>query len=310
MDRARWFAASFLGCSLLLFAARPPSAQPASETGATYVGAETCGQCHDQVLHDFGLNPHARGERDPGLMLAGRGGCEACHGPGSLHAEAAGDTTNPGFHTIRNFHRIPADEASAVCATCHRAGEQFYWDQSTHARNDVACVSCHSIHHAHDPGRQYLLQAADVNSQCLTCHKSKRVALARSAHMPLVEGAMDCASCHNPHGSPALHMVRGQSANDMCLRCHADKRGPFLWEHAPVRENCLNCHQPHGSGIEKMLGAQRPFLCQRCHITTRHPSVLYEGTDLRTNRLLNRSCQNCHTQIHGSNHPSGNLFLR
>jgi len=27
-------------------------------------------------------------------------------------------------------------------------------------------------------------------------------------------------------------------------------------------------------------------------------------------RLMNRSCLNCHTQIHGSNHPSGPRFHR
>jgi hypothetical protein len=36
-----------------------------------------------------------------------------------------------------------------------------------------------------------------------------------------------------------------------CVKCHGDKRGPFTFEHAPVRlEGCGACHQPHGSGQE------------------------------------------------------------
>jgi DmsE family decaheme c-type cytochrome len=121
---------------------------------------------------------------------------------------------------------------------------------------------------------------------------------------------MTCADCHNPHGTSSEHQLRAATVNDLCTNCHADKRGPFLWEHPPVRENCLNCHQPHGSNNDKVLAARRPFLCQRCHITTRHPSTLYDGPDLVSNRLFNRSCTNCHSQIHGSNHPSGKTFLR
>jgi hypothetical protein len=61
-----------------------------------------------------------------------------------------------------------------------------------------------------------------------------------------------------------------------------------------------------------MLVVRTPMLCQRCHIGTRHPSTIYDGTALnqRSNRLITRGCINCHQQIHGSNHPSGNAFAR
>jgi DmsE family decaheme c-type cytochrome len=121
---------------------------------------------------------------------------------------------------------------------------------------------------------------------------------------------MTCVDCHNPHGAASEHQIRAATTNDLCYKCHADKRGPFLWEHAPVRENCITCHQPHGSNNDKVLAAKRPYLCQRCHIARQHPSTLYDFPDLATNRLLNRSCTNCHSQIHGSNHPSGQYLLR
>jgi len=60
------------------------------------------------------------------------------------------------------------------------------------------------------------------------------------------------------------------------------------------------------------LVAKLPMLCQRCHIGTRHPSTIYDGAQLnaRSNRLIGRGCVNCHAQIHGSNSPAGNAFLR
>jgi DmsE family decaheme c-type cytochrome len=125
---------------------------------------------------------------------------------------------------------------------------------------------------------------------------------------------MDCTSCHNPHGSPNVRLLRiGYSINETCTSCHAAQRGPFLWEHAPTRERCTTCHDPHGSPNDRLLVAKLPMLCQRCHISTRHPSTVYDLSVIggsSENRLINRACVNCHQNIHGSNHPSGNYFLR
>jgi DmsE family decaheme c-type cytochrome len=205
---------------------------------------------------------------------------------------------------------MPAEEVDKTCRTCHTGGEQFHWANSSHAREGVSCVACHSVHKPQDESKQALLKTSNTNDLCLTCHRTRRLGLSRTGHMPIVEGGMTCADCHNPHGSSADHMIRASSNNELCMSCHADKRGPFLWEHAPVRENCLNCHEPHGSNQDKILAGKRPFLCQRCHVAARHPSTLYDLPDLVSNRLFNRSCTNCHSQIHGSNHPSGQFLLR
>ena len=139
--------------------------------------------------------------------------------------------------------------------------------------------------------------------------------------MPLPEGKMSCNDCHNPHGSPTRPLLKTDTVNETCYECHAEKRGPFLWEHAPVRENCVNCHQAHGSNHDKLLVAPRPVLCQQCHnAAVGHPGTFYNNSQtaesalqiggVQSQRVIGRACQNCHTQIHGSNHPSGARFQR
>ena len=62
-----------------------------------------------------------------------------------------------------------------------------------------------------------------------------------------------------------------------------------------------------------MLAVRMPFLCQRCHVATSHPSSLYDKDEITTkksNRMYGRSCVNCHVNVHGSNHPSGQFFMR
>lgn len=286
------------------------SGQPIfSQAEATYIGNEACLECHDEREADYTNNPHHRVEFDAALV-ADQVGCESCHGPGSLHKDSEGDPEHAGYATVRIFKGLEPAAASAVCQECHQGDEQMYWEHSTHADNGVSCVQCHDIHQPIGLESENLLAGENTNELCLTCHQEKRAGLARSGHMPIKEGSMDCADCHNPHGSVGDHQLRASSTNELCESCHTDKRGPFLWEHPPVREDCLNCHEPHGSNSDKVLAAKRPFLCQRCHIATRHPSTLYDLPDLESNRLFNRSCTNCHSQVHGSNHPSGHTFLR
>jgi DmsE family decaheme c-type cytochrome len=140
---------------------------------------------------------------------------------------------------------------------------------------------------------------------CFQCHKDRRAQMARSSHMPMREGKMVCTDCHNPHGSATEALLKANSINDTCYKCHAEKRGPFLFEHAPVRENCLNCHDAHGSVNEFLLKVSRPRLCAECHGfghgLTSGPAAV---------QSMGRACQNCHTQIHGTNSPSGALLHR
>ncbi len=269
-----------------------------------YVGEDTCLVCHESegkqihtTLHGTAKNP-----RTP----AAAHGCETCHGPGKAHID---DPSKPG--SIKRFPTMTPRDVNDTCLSCHTRGGHTNWKGSMHDARNLSCITCHSVHAPRSSKAQ--LKAATVMDTCAVCHKTEVAKQQRSGHMPLREGKMDCSSCHNPHGSTNSRLLRaGNWINETCIVCHADKRGPFLWDHAPVREACNTCHDPHGSNNDRMLVAKMPMLCQRCHIGTKHPSTIYDGNALasKSNRLINRSCVNCHQQIHGSNSPAGNALLR
>jgi DmsE family decaheme c-type cytochrome len=287
-------------------AAQPPPAQkPAAPVVIkTYVGTDTCIACHDAEGMEFPQSAHGKAA-DPHTPAAVHG-CESCHGAGSAHIE---DPTVP--NSIRRFAKLTPRDVSDTCLTCHTRGHQALWKGSIHDARDLSCTTCHSIHYPKSD--KSLLRTVTITQTCVTCHSTQVAKEQRLNHMPVREGKMTCMSCHNPHGSTNVRLLRiGNWINESCTACHAEKRGPFLWDHAPVREACSTCHDPHGSNNDRMLVAKLPMLCQRCHIGTRHPSTIYDSNQLgaKSNRLIGRGCVNCHAQIHGSNSPAGNAFLR
>jgi DmsE family decaheme c-type cytochrome len=201
-----------------------------------------------------------------------------------------------------------------TCLSCHDRSSHNDWAGGKHDSRSVGCVNCHSIHAPKSEKAQ--LKTETVEETCVQCHRAQVNKVHRSSHMPvgsLNGNKMECTTCHNPHGSQNVKMLReGNSVNEACATCHAEKRGPYLWDHQVTREACTTCHDPHGSNNERMLVAKQPMLCQRCHVSSRHPATIYDQTQVnaRSNRVTGRSCTQCHSQIHGSNHASGNFFLR
>jgi DmsE family decaheme c-type cytochrome len=280
------------------------AARQSKQLTATYVGRDTCLGCHEDMEKSLSRSVHGKAAHPQSPAAAQ--GCETCHGPGSAHIEDPADPT-----TIKRFDQMPARDTSQTCLSCHTKSTHALWDGSAHDARNLSCVTCHSVHAP--VGEKAQLKKASELELCGSCHRTQATKVKRVSHMPLAEGKMECTSCHNPHGSTNVKQLRvGNWINESCISCHTDKRGPFLFEHAAGRESCVTCHDPHGSNNHAMLAARTPMLCQRCHIGTRHPSTIYDNAAVqaRSNRIIGRGCVNCHQNIHGSNHPSGQALVR
>ncbi len=276
---------------------------------AQAVGQQVCTACHARESDTFAHTIHALGMNVAFAADPMAPTCEACHGPGSQHAQTP---DVPG--SIVSFTHdggTPVAVQAQTCLGCHAGGPRDHWLGSVHERNELSCSDCHN------PMGKFssegLMAKQSINETCATCHKDIRQQFNRRSHMPLPEGQMTCADCHNPHGTLNANLLKTDTVNETCYQCHAEKRGPFLFEHAPVRDNCANCHTPHGSNQHALLVAPIPMLCQQCHTHVNHPDDLTTTAGLMTGanpdwRVISRGCINCHAQVHGSNSPSGPRF--
>jgi DmsE family decaheme c-type cytochrome len=281
--------------------AAPVKAKPAGPVvEAHFVGDKVCATCHAGHAESFSKTLMGRiGKTQPGKFA-----CENCHGAGSQHVKLGGGRGVGGIISFRSddLSRKVSDN-NAICLACHEKGDRTYWSGSTHEVRNVACTSCHTI--MRSVSERFQLKTVYEPETCFQCHKDRRAQMARSSHMPLREGKMVCSDCHQPHGTANEAMLRTATINETCYKCHAEKRGPFLFEHTPVRENCLNCHDPHGSINEYMLKVSRPRLCTECHGFGHSPAAGFSSY-----QIMGRACNNCHTQVHGTNSPSGALLHR
>ncbi len=276
-------------------------------------GAQTCVGCHDDSnpypIYPIFKTKHATLSDDRTPFSHENKQCEACHGPGALHAKAKKSEKRSG--TIINFGKhawTPVKDQNDKCLACHQTHQRIEWKGSTHEFNDVACASCHTIHVAKDP----VLDRQEQARICMTCHTSQKAKFYELSHHPVREGQMACSECHNVHGENGTGLRIKATSREKCVSCHADKRGPFLWDHAPAAEDCTLCHDPHGSNQPALLKKRVPQLCQECHSPSEHSANnLLGGSQLGNSAYLQvKGCLNCHNQVHGSNHPSGANLLR
>lgn len=150
--------------------------------------------------------------------------CENCHGPGSEHASALGNTN------VSNWPRLSVTVASGDCNQCH--------DAPTH---HVKGTEWYSSKHA----LASRIPTGPSRAACVACHTS-------SGFLARIDGwsstntafaALSCQTCHEPHGqtmptnNPHLLRILGSvtmpdgttvtnaGEGSLCLECHHTRNG-------------------------------------------------------------------------------------
>lgn len=299
----------------VLWQIEPGAALADAGASSRIVGVDVCTECHKAQQQAMHHSKHGQviDERSP---FADKG-CETCHGPGEKHAFSEGKERGE-LVVFGQESGVDHQVQNEKCLACHTDTNLMHWQGSAHEMADLSCTGCHKMH---EP--DLVLTKSDEVEICVSCHVKQRSEILRASTHPLWAGKMNCTSCHGSHGGDGPKELTALTINENCYECHAEMRGPFLWEHEPTAENCDICHTPHGSNNPALLLRRPPQLCQMCHqsiaggaeglshirryydfsLTEESPGP--SGSSGPARFILGMSCANCHSQVHGTNHPSG-----
>ena len=121
-------AALAISCGTITRTVMAPPAVP----GATFMGSQSCAECHAENKGNVAGGSHAR------LQAAGAHaanvGCESCHGPASIHNQSGGAP-----RTIINPKKSPD-----ACFQCHLDTHSRVKDMTDAEYSDFACPECHT----------------------------------------------------------------------------------------------------------------------------------------------------------------------
>lgn len=170
------------------------------EAHYTDTGAEGCMRCHAGDSMAVILET-AHGDRSNPLapLSPDQAGCEACHGPGSLHVSRS--RGGAGFPPLARFGRggesVP--EQLGLCLDCHGqtlADEPgMAWRGSLHDTGRMTCSTCHQIHSSEN-----VLSGRDVQiEKCAACHDKQIEEHPRFEGRGIVYDRLTCHDCHDVH---------------------------------------------------------------------------------------------------------------
>lgn len=190
-----------------------------------------------------------------------------------------------------------ASSAAGRCGVCHPS-ERVQFERSSHAQEDVHCVSCHggddrSLEQrvAHGAGFRGRPRRADIPRLCASCHADE--SRMRSYNLPVDQYALYQTSGHG------RRLAQGDTRVAVCSDCHGahDILAPSDPSSRVFRINlpktCLGCH----ADSSRMVGRGGKMDDARTYLASVHAHELLDRGNPRA-----PTCVSCHG-VHGAAPP-------
>ena len=233
-----------------------------------------CGNCHTT-----GYSLAGNQDNKPGIVgtWEEKGiGCEACHGPASVHVTKGG---GKGVGILKN-------DSSALCGNCHTRGKdntkimskdgfvehhEQYPEFLNSPHKDLTCVTCHNPHKGTHVGATNPTEGAGIKIDCATCHSKQNADFTGST---MQKAGVNCINCHMPQvgksaagdaakftGDVREHIFKINT--DVNAKMFSDD-GKFANGYLTLDFTCLSCHNnkdkawagQNAQGIHKFVKAE------------------------------------------------------
>lgn len=235
-----------------------------------------CGNCHTT-----GYSLAGSQDNKPGIVGTWEEksiGCEACHGPGSVHVAKGG---GKGVGILKN-------DSAAMCGACHTRGaddtkimskdgfiehHEQYPEMLNSPHKALNCVSCHDPHKGTSVGQTNPTQGAGITAECVKCHARQNTDFTGST---MQKAGVKCIDCHMPAAGKSATGDAARFKGDVkshIFKINADvtakffdDTGKFANGYVTLDWACLNCHNDkdkawagqYAKGVHKYVKAEAP----------------------------------------------------
>jgi len=200
--------------------------------------------------------------------------CENCHGPGSEHAAALGNTN------ALNWPRLTVSMNVGDCAQCH--------DSLTH---HYKVAEYNNSGHAVSP--------EELSSSCARCHTGEgfsQFVEGKTVTSVAEYSPIGCQTCHDPHDATHPHQTRpapdialmdgitvvtNGGVGKLCMNCHIGRRDAVTYVETSTPNSRFGPH--HGPQTDMLVGANAITYGQDI------PSAAHR-------EVVEDSCVTCHMQ--------------
>jgi len=212
----------------------------------------TCGNCHTT-----GYSLTGSQDNKPGIVGTREEksvGCEACHGPGSVHvAKGEGEDV-----------AILKNDSAALCGACHTRGSddtkiiagggfikhhEQYPELLNSPHKNISCVSCHDPHKGVHKGQTNPTEGAGIKTDCSTCHAKQKTEFTGST---MQKAGVKCIDCHMPSAGKSAVGDAARFKGDVkthLFRINIDPNAEFFDDtgkyakgYMTLEWTCLKCH--------------------------------------------------------------------
>ncbi|MGI9221731.1 MAG: tetratricopeptide repeat protein [Woeseiaceae bacterium] len=215
-------------------------------------------------------------------------GCEACHGPASVHvanARAGELTGSEGLSVNLDDHGRAVWEMNLATGIAERS--ELAMRQS---KQPEACGRCHSRRGVLVDDYEYGLPLADTHRPALLNAPlyfddgqilEEVFVYGSFVQSRMYQAGVTCSDCHNPH---SLELVTGPEPSDVCGQCHLPTKFAVKEHHQHQADEvaCVDCHMPERSYMQVDPRRDHSFRVPRPHLTVSTNSP--------------NACANCHKQ--------------
>ena len=251
-----------------------------------------CGSCHVTGL-DIGYDSET--DTFNTTWVDGGAGCEACHGPGSNHLDAAPEHEN---FTIINPSRMAYTKARLdVCGQCHNRGasrdlvsdhydipgaaDRFGYPYGYKLGTNMEDYY-ESVDPERDSPRRFWLSGHEA------AHRQQAILWTESRHY---ERGITCIECHTGHGEGGNFRLTKEPGNRLCLSCHTEpeKTNPGIHQiHASG--SCVDCHMPRTARSAALLTDYGGDIRSHSFVFL-YPQATIDAGGLE---YQSNTCNNCH----------------